>query len=132
GLKNFPIPNRPPFAAASATPNTAIAVAGGGPEITLSASGSSDPDFDLLQYQWGLPAGATLRAGEHVTDKIIHVKFPAGTWTVTLNVTDSVLASSSASATVTILAAAPPPALVLPGNITAEATIAPSGALPAR
>ncbi|GJQ62206.1 MAG: hypothetical protein SCALA702_12590 [Melioribacteraceae bacterium] len=54
-----------------------------GEEVTFSAKGSSDPDFDLLSYRWETGDGSTLE-GESVK----YVYQTSGAYTVTLTVDD--------------------------------------------
>src|SRR5437899_12446067 len=65
-------------------------------QVTLDASGSSDPDGDVLSYQWSA-AGSVL--GTNVT---LSGSFSLGTNVVTLKVTDPCGAASEATVVVTV------------------------------
>lgn len=66
--------------------------------IAMSAAGSSDPDGDALTHAWSFGDGATA-TGRDVT----HVYTQAGTFTVTVTVTDPRGLISSATTTATII-----------------------------
>ena len=75
--------------------------------MTLSASASSDPDGDALNYTWHLDgSGEALAYGERVPIGPLHLAL--GNHTFTLVVTDDMGAADSAETTITI---APPPSL---------------------
>src|SRR5262245_39680630 len=97
--------------------------------VSFDGSGSTDPDGDTLTYAWTFGDSST-----SADQKPFHVYATAGTFTVTLVVTDAHGASDSAATSATITAAAdraPPvvtvsaPKEALPGahiNVTAEAS----------
>ena len=88
--------NQAPTAAISASSGGGIAPI----EITFDASGSSDPEGGALSYRWEFGDGSTSGG---ITAS--HTYSAAGTFTVTLTVTDSGGLSGQASGTVTIEAA---------------------------
>ena len=80
--------------------------------VSFDGSGSTDPDNDALSYAW------TYGDGTSGTDqKPLHVYAAAGSFTVTLTVTDTHGASDVATTSATITAAADrsPPIVVLAG-----------------
>ena len=86
--------NRPPTAVLSANPTS-----GPAPLITtLNGSGSSDPDGNPLTYLWSFGDGS---ADATTSTATIQHTYPAGSWTASLRVRDSV-GATSAPATVTI------------------------------
>ena len=86
--------NRPPTAVLSANPTSGLA-----PLITtLNGSGSSDPDGNPLTYLWSFGDGSPDATTSTAT---IQHTYPAGSWTASLRVRDSV-GATSAPATVTI------------------------------
>lgn len=88
-------PNQPPVAAISATPASAY----GPVSVSVSASGSSDPD--------GTIAGTVLNFGDGASAAAVtatHTYSAAGIYTITATVTDNQGASSSASASVAVKA----------------------------
>jgi glucose/arabinose dehydrogenase len=86
--------NRPPTAVLSANPTS-----GPAPLITtLNGSGSSDPDGNPLTYLWSFGDGSPDATTSTAT---IQHTYPAGSWTASLRVRDSV-GATSAPATVTI------------------------------
>jgi uncharacterized repeat protein (TIGR03803 family) len=120
GLLDVTIANRPPDAVATASPNPAHASPSGTADVTLSAAGSSDPDFDPLTYQWTLPAGTPIVSGS-LTSPTLVARFPNGTSHVSLAVSDG-QANSTASGDVLVRD------LIMPANPVLEAT-GPGGAV---
>jgi PKD repeat protein len=73
-----------------------------GTPLTLSSGGSFDPDGSLVSYQWTLGDGRTA-SGPAPT-----VSYPtAGTYSVTVTVTDNLGATANSTTTVTVTAATP-------------------------
>ena len=68
-----------------------------GVELTLSGTGSSDPDNDIQSYHWDFGDGTT---GTGATPS--HTYASGGTYTVTLTVTDARGFTGTATATVTV------------------------------
>src|SRR5262249_22109440 len=89
--------NRPPVASAGG-PYSGVRQVG----IAFNGSASTDPDGDVLTYQWTLGDGATA-TGVAPT----HAYAALGTFTVTLTVRDGFGGASSSSTTATIVNRAP-------------------------
>ncbi|WP_153553956.1 glycosyl hydrolase family 18 protein [Halomicrobium sp. LC1Hm] len=71
-----------------------------GEEVTLDASGSSDPDGDSLSYEWDIETVGTVEGAEN------SLTFDeAGDYEVTLTVTDAEGASSSVTETLSVMPA---------------------------
>ena len=89
--------NTPPVASFTAAPNPATI----GATVTFNGSGSSDADGDsLTSYAWNFGDGNTSSGASTTT---IHTYASAGTYTASLQVTDSLSAvSTAASITVTV------------------------------
>lgn len=88
--------NQPPVARANGPYSATV-----GSAFTLSAAGSFDPDGSVVLYQWLLGDGRT------VTGASPSVSYPAaGTYNVTLTVTDNLGSTASASSTVVVSPAA--------------------------
>ena len=87
--------NTPPIASFTATPSTAAV----GSPIALSASGSSDPGGSIVGYAWNFGDGTT---GSGVTTSKSYAS--AGTYTITLTVTDNGGLTASTTRNVTITA----------------------------
>jgi PKD repeat protein len=86
-------PNQPPVANFSATPSTTTT----GTPIALSAATSFDPDGSIVGYAWTFGDGTT---GSGVTVSKSYAT--AGTYTVTLTVTDNGGLTGTTTGTVTI------------------------------
>ncbi|HWX21348.1 MAG TPA: HYR domain-containing protein [Candidatus Binatia bacterium] len=100
--------NHPPVAVAGSDQTVDCAA-----QVTLDGSQSSDPDNDLLTFEWSL-GGSVL--GTNVT---LATSLPLGTNVVTLTVTDSCGASSQATITVRVVDTTPP-TISCPAAITAS------------
>ena len=96
---NTPPPNQPPTANANG-PYSGQA----GTAVAFSSAGSSDPDGSIVGYSWDFGDGATSTAANPN-----HTYANAGTYTVSLTVTDDQGATGSATTTATISSAPPPP-----------------------
>jgi glucose/arabinose dehydrogenase len=100
--------NNPPNAVATANPT-------GGPApltVQFNGSGSSDPDGDALSYSWDLNGDGTY--GDSTAANPSFTYTTAGTYAVTLRVTDARGASSvSAPITITVGAGNTPPTPVI-------------------
>jgi len=93
--------NQPPVARIAASPVSGVAPLA----VTFSGSGSSDPDGNIAAYGWSLDDGST---SSGVTAK--HTFADAGTYRVTLKVTDDDGAKAEASVVITV--SDPPPPVV--------------------
>lgn len=87
-------PNLPPVAAFTAVVE--------GSELTVDASGSADPDGQIVAHDWSFGDGATATG-----PSAVHVLPGPGSWTVTLRVTDDRGGTHEAVQQVTVVA---PPA----------------------
>jgi len=104
--------NQPPAARAQISPNPAPV----NQSITFDASTSSDPDGQITQYLWNFGDGATS------TQKIATKAYSqAGTYNVTLTVTDNGGATGQTTAQVTITSATPSRLTVTPAHGTVAA-----------
>ena len=106
--------NLPPVASFTATPSTAAV----GAPIVFSAAASSDPDGTVVGYAWDFGDGTT-GAGVSATKSYA----AAGTYTVTLTVTDNLGATASTTHIVTINPVNQPPV----ANFSATPSPAPVG-----
>ncbi|WP_304504479.1 PKD domain-containing protein [Allobranchiibius sp. GilTou73] len=86
------VPNQPPVAAFTSSVNNLNA--------SFDGSGSSDPDGTVASYSWNFGDNSTAGTGVNPT----HAYLSAGTYTVTLTVTDNQGATNSVSHTVTVTA----------------------------
>ncbi len=114
--------NLPPIASFTTTPSSAAV---GGP-IALSAAASSDPDGTITNYAWNFGDGTT-GSGVSVSKSYA----VAGTFTVSLTVTDNGGLTASTTRVVTIFAANQPPVAnftATPSPTTIGTAIAISGA----
>jgi PKD repeat protein len=102
--------NQPPTARISAPTSGAAGVA-----VTFNGSGSSDPDGSIAGYAWNFGDNTGGATGAQVSHT-----FAAGTYTVSLTVTDNAGASNTASMQIVIAAANIPPTAAIsgPGNGT--------------
>lgn len=81
GRGDAAVGNAPPVAVAASTPSgQALA----GTTVNFSGAGSSDPDGDLLVYQWDFGDGSPAASGQTVA----HVFAAPGSYTVQLSVSD--------------------------------------------
>jgi PKD repeat protein len=108
--------NQPPVA--DAGPGQVLEATGGTTSFTLDATGSSDPDGDVLTYAWSDADGNAV--GSEAT---VSVARALGSHTFTLTVTDPGAMHSSDSVSITIQDTTPP-TLSLPADMVVEATSA--------
>jgi len=94
------IPNQPPVAVATATPSSGVAPL----TVTFSAAGTNDVDGHVVSHAWTLPGATASGPAAQYTFAA------AGTYPVTLTVTDDDGATASAVTTVTVTAPTTPPA----------------------
>jgi chitodextrinase len=92
-----PAENEPPSAVASYNPAPAVISKGKTASVTLSGSGSSDPDGVIFAWEWRDSNGSTIS-----TDISFATKLRAGTHNFTLTVTDDDGASSSTGLSVSV------------------------------
>lgn len=95
-----PMANQPPVARFTYSPANPLV----NQWITFDAASSYDPDGTIVSYSWDFGDGATA-TGSRVTKRYS----AAGTYTVTLTVTDNRGATNSTSQTVTVTAPNQPP-----------------------
>jgi PKD repeat protein len=95
-----PLANQPPVARFTFSPTNPFV----NQWITFDATASYDPDGSIVSYFWDFGDGATA-AGSRVTKRYS----AAGTYTVTLTVTDNRGATNSASQTITVTSPNRPP-----------------------
>lgn len=91
-------PNQPPIATFTFTPSAPVA----GSLVSFDASASTDLDGTIMQYAWVFGDGTS---GSDAP--LTHVYAAAGTYTVTLTVTDDAGASDSVSSEITVGAPQP-------------------------
>ena len=94
GGSSTPAPNTPPVASFTATPSSGTAPL----SVQFDASTSSDPGGSIASYSWNFGDGLPTAAGVTVS----HVYQTAGTYTVSLTVTDSLGATGSATKSVSV------------------------------
>lgn len=99
------VPNKPPVAVLSVTPNSGTAPF----TVTASAAGSSDPDGSIVATTINFGDGSATVTSTTAT----HVYNSRGNYVVTATVTDNLGASSSTTATVAVAAANQPPVAIL-------------------
>jgi WD40 repeat protein len=88
-----PVPKVPPVAKLTVSPTQGTAPL----SVTLDASGSSDSDGSIVDYAW------TTSAGQSVSGRTQPITFEnAGTYTITLTVTDNDGLTANAQQTVTV------------------------------
>jgi len=92
-VKGEGIPNQPPKASFTFSPKNPLV----NEEITFNASASTDPDGSIVSYEWDFGDGETA-SGKVVT----HAYSDAGSYTVTLTVTDDDAATHSISKKVNV------------------------------
>jgi subtilisin-like proprotein convertase family protein len=93
---------RPPIAALKATPASPT----GGQVVTLDASGSTDPDGAITGYAWDLDGSGQYATSTGSTSFLQHA-FVAGTYHLSVRVTDNFSATATAPLTLVV---APTPA----------------------
>jgi PKD repeat protein len=110
-------------APANQPPTASFTASSVGLTTTVDASGSSDPEGRALGYAWDFGDGATATGATSS-----HTYATAGTYTVTLVVTDPGALTSSASRTITLAPAnQPPTAAFTAGGSGLTATVDASG-----
>ncbi len=104
-------PNLPPNASFKVSPNQVQA----GVATTIDASGSLDPDGTIASFSWNFGDGGT-GTGVNTT----HEYGSAGTYAITLTITDDDGATGSTARTVYVTAGPPPANVVVSGRVTFE------------
>jgi PKD repeat protein len=89
--------NKPPSAVLKAP-----SVATPGQSVTLDASASTDPDAQIVDYQWELNGNGVYETDTGSNPKLSSSFAKAGAYTVRVRVVDSAGASASASATIVV------------------------------
>ena len=103
--------NTPPTAAISASPSCGQAAV----PVSFSAAGSNDPDGSITSYSWNFGDNTTA-TGAQVT----HAFASAGTFRVTLTVTDNRGAQGAASIDVTTISGPLPSSVAVSGTVSFE------------
>ena len=80
-------------------------------EVTFDASASSDPDGSIVSYEWTFQEKPSQNA-ESATGKTVNKSFSAGTYAITLTITDEDGATKSTSETLEVGANQPPSASI--------------------
>jgi subtilisin-like proprotein convertase family protein len=111
---------RPPVARLTATPNPASA----GQQVTLDASGSSDPDGVIANYSWDLDGSGRYATNGGSTSFLVHAFPSPGSYPVAVRVTDNYGATATASLTLTVN-----PAAGGGGSASGGSSLSPSGQL---
>jgi len=100
---NTPPANKPPTATFTASPNPGYTEY----RINFDASGSNDPDGNIVSYEWDWTDDGAFDES-HDTPDAVHLYYSAGTYTVALRVTDNEGATAIDRATVQIMDGLPP------------------------
>jgi PKD repeat protein len=112
----YSIPNTPPEASFTASPNPAVA----GATVTFNAGASKDPDGTIARYLWDLDGNGTYETDTGTSPTVTRVYSSSGNRQIGLEVTDNKGATAKATRTLTIqnspptasFAAAPNPTTV--------------------
>jgi glucose/arabinose dehydrogenase len=99
--------NRPPSAAIAASPRFGAAPL----TVSFDSAGSSDPDGDLLSFDWDFGDGS-----QHATTPAATHQYALGTYTATLRVSDGKGGSASASARIDAGNTPPVPLITAPST----------------
>jgi subtilisin-like proprotein convertase family protein/PKD repeat protein len=89
---------RPPVARLTAAPNPSTA----GQQVTLDASGSSDPDGVIANYRWDLDGSGAYATNGGATPFLVRAFGQPGTYRVGVLVTDNYGATASTTMTITV------------------------------
>jgi YD repeat-containing protein len=92
------IPNSPPEAAFTATPNPAFT----GATVTFNGSASKDPDGAIAKYVWDLDGNGTYETDTGTASSVSRIYLTAGDRQIGLKVIDNKGATAKATRTVTI------------------------------
>jgi PKD repeat protein len=96
--RSLTVQNRAPSASITATPNPVVS----GSNVTIDATGSSDPDGTIVEYKWDLDGNGTYEIpGEEKPTITVSYAQP-GTRTIGVMVMDNDKATATASTTLTI------------------------------
>ncbi|HID09473.1 TPA: PKD domain-containing protein, partial [Candidatus Micrarchaeota archaeon] len=98
---NVSLPNRPPVARFSASPTPALV----GSPVTFDASASYDPDGFITDYRWDFNGDGTI---DGIGRTVFYTYFTAGTYQVTLYVTDNMGATAQVTQTLQVVIPGPP------------------------
>lgn len=92
------IANRPPAPSLDVSP----AVVAGGQEVTLDASGSTDPEGQQLRYSWDLDGNGSFETSSGTTPRVTRAYASSSTFTVRVQASDPHGASAAAGAPVRV------------------------------
>lgn len=102
-LSVFAVDNEAPTAVANAYPTSVMA----GDQVCFDTEGTSDPNDQPLQYQWGFGDGST----SSTEQSPCHVYTAGGVFTATVTVTDPLGLSDESTVTITVTQASPQAAI---------------------
>jgi len=99
---------------------------GTGQAVTLDGSGSSDPDGNLVSYEWRASSGEGIKSANPTLEL---GSLPVGVYTATLIVTDDQLNTATDSMTITVTEVTTPPAVTPPPAVKPPVAVTPPPAV---